>query len=186
VKIIRPGRPYVLLAALLLIWVSKARAHAVVLPDKVAPNTFAKFVLRVPTEKEIPTTAVRLLLPENLQFFSVAGKPGWIRQEDKDSAGRYKSLAWSGAEVPAGEFVEFEFLARSPKEPGALVWKVFQTYKDGSVVSWVGPPGANEPASVTSVEMPPTLGAPAWATWSGLGISCLAALLALAGVFKHA
>jgi uncharacterized protein YcnI len=186
VEIIGRGRLYVLLAALLLLWVSEARAHAVVSPDKVAPNTFAKFVLRVPTEKEIPTIAVRLLVPENLQLFSIAEKPGWIRQEDKDSAGRYKSLFWSGAEVRAGEFVEFEFLARSPKEPGALVWKVFQTYKDGSVVSWVGPPSANEPASVTRVEMPAPLGAPAWATWLGLGISCLAALLALAGLFKHA
>ena len=173
-------------AALLLIWVSQASAHAVVSPDKVAPNTFEKFVLRVPTERAIPTTAVRLLLPENLQLFSVAGKPGWSRDEEKDSAGRYKSIFWSGGEVPAGEFVEFEFLARSPKEPASLVWKVFQTYKDGSVVSWVGPPGANEPASVTSVEMPPPLGAPAWATWLGFGISCLAALLALAGFFKHA
>ncbi|MNR20036.1 hypothetical protein D3C85_1368570 [compost metagenome] len=33
-----------------------------------------------------------------------------------------------------------------------IVWKAYQTYKDGSVVEWVGANGSDKPASVTTVK----------------------------------
>jgi hypothetical protein len=41
--------------------------------------------------------------------------------------------------------------ARTPKDTGDYAWKAYQTYEDGSVVEWTGPPDAEEPASVVTV-----------------------------------
>lgn len=34
----------------------------------------------------------------------------------------------------------------------SLTWKAHQTYKDGTIVDWVGPADAAKPASVTAVK----------------------------------
>jgi uncharacterized protein YcnI len=163
-----------------------AWGHVVVYPERVAPGAFERFVLRVPTEKPIPTTRVRLLIPDNLQVFSLGGKAGWRYEIEKDSSGRLKSITWSGGAVPAGEFTDFEFVARAPREPTSLVWKAYQTYQDGSVVAWVGPPDAREPASITKVELPAKTGSPpAWVNWSAFALALVAVLLSLYSVFRH-
>ncbi|MDY0393202.1 hypothetical protein RWE15_00585 [Virgibacillus halophilus] len=42
-------------------------------------------------------------------------------------------------------------MAANPSEPGKISWKALQKYADGSVVEWVGPQNAEEPASVTTI-----------------------------------
>lgn len=164
-----------------------AWGHSVVHPERVAPGAFERFVLRVPTEKPVPTTGVQLLIPDNVMVFSLGGKPGWHYTTDKDPAGRIKSINWTGGEVPVGEFTDFEFVARAPKESGILVWKAYQTYQDGSVVAWIGPPEAREPASITKVEPPQSSGsAPSWVSWSGLILALVAVLLSGYSALRHA
>lgn len=159
--------------------------HAVVFPERVDPGSFEKFVLRVPTEKQVPTTSVRLLIPDNVRLLALGGKPGWTYQMETDSSGRTLSVTWSGSEVPPGEFVEFELMGRAPGETGKIVWKAFQTYKDGTVVSWTGPPDAPQPASITRVERGPDLSTLAWLSWVALVLSALAVALAVFAVLRR-
>lgn len=160
-------------------------AHAVVLPQRVDLNSFEKFILRVPTEKSISTTGVFLIFPENLRVLGFAAKPGWNYQTEKNSEGEIRSVLWAGGEVPAGEFIEFEFMARTSAQSGSLVWKVFQTYNDGSVVAWTGPPDARTPASITEVSRPKVFAAPIWAVWGGLVLSGVAIVLAILSLFRR-
>jgi len=174
------SRKHAIVIAFLVVLIPSAHVwgHAVVYPDYVAPGSFEKFVLRVPTEKTIPTTEIRLLIPDDLKVFSLGGKAGWHYEIEKDASGRFKSITWSGGMVPAGEFSDFEFIARAPKEPTRLVWKAYQKYQDGSVVAWVGPPEAPEPASITRVETLAKTGSPAaWVSWSALALALVAVLL---------
>ncbi len=152
-----------------------ARGHAIVQPERVSPGSFEKFVLRVPTEKPIPTTQVRLLIPDKLQVFSLGGKIGWHYELEKDKSGRLESITWFGGIVPAGEFIDFEFIGRAPKEAGTVVWKAYQTYQDGTVVAWIGPPESAEPASITRIEPAVhTDTPPAWAMWSTFAMALIA------------
>jgi hypothetical protein len=68
----------------------------VVYPDTVAPNSFQRFALLV--EKQISTTQVRLLIPEELQVFSLGGK-GRMAQPGR-AAGKEPKLAFAGHKTP--------------------------------------------------------------------------------------
>jgi MYXO-CTERM domain-containing protein len=76
--------------------------------------------------------------------------PGWQYEFEKDS-GLIKAITWSGGKIKPEEFQEFAFQAKTPKDTGEFAWKAYQTYEDGSVVEWTGPPDAEEPASVVRI-----------------------------------
>ena len=46
------------------------------------------------------------------------------------------SITWTGGEIGIGMRDEFTFSAKTPDEPTDLQWKAYQTYKDGTLVSW--------------------------------------------------
>ena len=131
---------------------SAAHAHVQVLPAVVAPLDAVKFSVIVPGESNASTTRVELQLPPDLLPFAWEDVPGWKRKivpgNDPRSLG---NVVWTGKLATDG-FVEFSFLAGTPESPGEMSWKAIQTYDDGSVVRWVGPPGSEEPAAVTLVD----------------------------------
>jgi uncharacterized protein YcnI len=131
---------------------SAAHAHIQVLPAVVAPLDAVKFTIIVPGESNARTTRVELQLPPDLLPFAWEEVPGWKRRivpgNDPASVG---NVIWTGRLATDG-FVEFSFLAGTPQSPGEMSWKAIQTYDDGTVVRWVGPPGSEEPAAVTLVE----------------------------------
>ena len=45
----------------------------------------------------------------------------------------------------------FRFLASTPEREGPIAWKAIQTYRDGDIVRWIGSPGSETPASVTTI-----------------------------------
>jgi uncharacterized protein YcnI len=135
---------------LLLITAGVAWAHVVVSPKETPANQYQKLVVSVPTEKDIPTTKIRVEVPEGFTVTGVQPVPGWQHEFEKDQ-GVIKSITWSGGEIAPEEFQEFALQAKTPKDAGDYAWKAHQTYKDGSVVEWVGPPDAEEPASVVRV-----------------------------------
>jgi uncharacterized protein YcnI len=132
-------------------------------------------VLRVPTEREVPTTRVEIRFPTQVTVVSFADVPGWELEVITDSAGRIVGAAWTGT-LPPKRFVELPFVAVNPREEATLAWPVTQTYAGGEVVEWAGPEESDTPASVTHVaaEGAPT-GWPAWLA----GAALLCALLAL-------
>lgn len=116
-----------------------AYAHVTVKPAEVKPSTYQTFTVSVPVEKEIPTTALRLLIPAGIQSVMPNVKPGWkieMKKETIDGEEKVIEVIWSAGSIPVGQRDEFMFSAKTPIEKGSISWKAYQTYRDGSVVSW--------------------------------------------------
>jgi uncharacterized protein YcnI len=145
-----------------------AAGHVTLNPEEGVAEDFARFDVRVPTERDVATTKVSVQLPEGLFFVSFQPKPGWkrtVKMEKLDKpvelfgdevTERVASVTWSGGRIAPGEFDEFGMTARLPNSPGKeLAFPAVQTYEGGEVVRWIGPPDAEEPAprvKVTSAE----------------------------------
>ena len=120
-----------------------ASAHVVVKPNQVGIAAFQTFTLGVPNEKDIPTTAVRLLIPDGLTSVSPNVKPGWtitIKKAEGNSA-KVTEIDWTGGNIPPGQRDDFLFSAQAPANATTLMWKAYQTYQDGTVVNWDQKPG---------------------------------------------
>ena len=151
-------------------------AHAVVHPDVAPPGAYQRYVLRVPTEREVPTERVEIRFPDAVTVVSFADVPGWELAVRTDAAGRIVGATWTGI-LPPERFVEFPFVAVNPRDEATLTWPVTQTYAGGEVVEWSGPEGSDAPASVTRVAAGDA-GAPAWPLWVA-GAALVVAILAL-------
>jgi uncharacterized protein YcnI len=127
-----------------------ALAHVVVTPEEVSAGDYETLTVSVPTEKEIPTTEIRVEVPEGFLLSGVQPVPGWEHTFEEDG-GVVRAVTFSGGEIRPREFQQFLVQAQAPEEPGEYPWKAFQTYEDGSVVEWTGPPDSEEPASVVEV-----------------------------------
>lgn len=114
-------------------------AHAAVTPNAANIAQYQTFTIGVPTEKEIPTVMVKILIPDGVTGITPNVKPGWKITEKKTGEGEtavVTEIVWSGGVIPAEQRDEFYFRGKTPSSATTLVWKVYQTYQDGSVVSW--------------------------------------------------
>jgi uncharacterized protein YcnI len=144
-------RVHPLRAALLALLTPAALlAHAVVHPDVAPLGAYQKYVLRVPTERDVPTTRIEIRFPDAVTVVSFADVPGWEIDVRTDWAGKIVGATWTGI-LPPQRFVEFPFVVVNPRAATTLTWPVTQTYAGGEVVEWSGPEGSETPASVTRV-----------------------------------
>lgn len=132
-------------SALTLAFAGAAWAHVEVSPGQVPAGVTETFTVEVPTEKEVPTTGVRLELPEGFEATGAEAPSGW-RSEVQGN-----SLVWTGGEIPVADSEEFSFEATVPEEAGSFALDAIQTYQDGSVVEWTGAADSEEPAPVLEV-----------------------------------
>jgi uncharacterized protein YcnI len=119
----------------LVISVTSAFAHVVVNPNQVGIGKLQTFTIGVPNEKDTPTVTVRLVLPDGLEEVTPTVKPGWTIALKKDGEA-VQEISWTGGSIPSGQRDEFSFSAKVPDKETTLNWKAYQTYQDGSVVSW--------------------------------------------------
>jgi uncharacterized protein YcnI len=157
-----------LVSALVSLPVGIASAHVVVKPAEVETAAFQTFTIGVPTEKDVPTTKLRLVVPQGVGHVTPTVKPGWRIDIVKDGEGEdavVKEIVWSGGSVPAGQRDDFTFSAQAPEQTATLQWKAYQTYSDGEVVAWDQAPTAEKghgstPYSETQVvdELPTATG----------------------------
>lgn len=122
-----------------LISVPPAFAHVTVKPKTVPAAEYQVFTVSVPVEKNIPTTEVRIVLPEGIQSVTPNVKSGWeieVQKEGEGEAAKATAIIWSGGTIPAGQRDEFLFSTQAPATEGTLTWKAYQTYEDGTVVAW--------------------------------------------------
>lgn len=116
-------------------------------------------------------------LPQGLFFVSFQPKPGWKRTVTMQKLDppatvfgekvteRVATVTWEGGRIAPGEFDEFGMSAKVPNAPGRpLVFPALQTYSNGEVVRWIGPPDADEPASRVTLGPKEEEGATAQAT----------------------
>ena len=61
-----------------------AWAHVTVAPEEVAAEEYETLTVTVPTEKEIPTTEVRVEVPDGSTVSGVQPVPGWDYEFEED------------------------------------------------------------------------------------------------------
>ena len=127
-----------------------AAAHVVVSPEEVTVGDYETLTISVPTEKEVPTTEIRVEVPEGFLLSGVQPVPGWEHAFEEDR-GVVTAVTFSGGQIRPREFQQFLVQAQAPEEPGGYPWRATQTYEDGSTVEWTGAPDSEEPASVVEV-----------------------------------
>jgi uncharacterized protein YcnI len=135
-----------------------ASAHVTVWPRSAARGAFERYVVRVPNERNVPTTRVEIHFPAEVRISSFLEVAGWQLQVLADSAGKITGAVWTGS-LPAKRFIEFPFIGVNPKEGARVVFAATQTYDGGEVVQWSGPEGSKTPASVTTLTERPAAGA---------------------------
>jgi uncharacterized protein YcnI len=153
-----------------------AWAHVEIDPPSEPKGGTVVFAFRVPNEE--PTAAtVRLdvQFPLNHPFANVLGQdmPGWsfttqtaplpkpITTDDGTftSAGTEVSWVATAGGIPPGAFDLFHVFATLPSNTSKLTFKAVQTYRDGTVVSWIelptkGAPPPEHPAPVLNLTNP--------------------------------
>jgi hypothetical protein len=120
-----------------------AFAHVVLTPfsgTSGAPHQF--FSVIAPTEKDIPCVELRIEFPREWKDAGghvdrVQLDPLWEYSLERDEDNWVKSVTWTGSQAPADAFIKFDMIMSLPKLAGMQQIKAFQTYSDGSVVSWV-------------------------------------------------
>jgi uncharacterized protein YcnI len=127
-------------AALLAVAAAPAAAHIDVLPTRVEQGQAQEFTVRVPTERELPTTGVRVDFPPEVTVYALAPPPpGWRMRERRSPDGRLAGVEYRGGSIPVGGYQDFTFLG-TPFGEGETVWRSYQTYADGKVKPWTGAP----------------------------------------------
>lgn len=125
--------------------VNPTLAHVSVKPAEVGMGAYQTFSVSVPNEKDMATVRVRLLIPEGLESVMPNVKPGWMitvshaeddMKSEEDHHGSVTEIVWSGGTIPVGQRDEFAFSAKTPSQETDLIWKAYQTYSDGTIVSW--------------------------------------------------
>jgi uncharacterized protein YcnI len=170
-------------AAALVLAPAVADAHAVIYPKRSVAGGYEKYILRVPNERDVPTTRVELRFPAGLRVEAFADVPGWQLQVITDSAKAITGAIWTGTLAPK-RFVEFPFEAANPKSDARLAWPTYQTYSNGERVEWTGPEHTKTPAPVTTIEgasIAASIGPSAWVSGSAL----LLALISLGLVMRR-
>jgi uncharacterized protein YcnI len=195
----------VLTMLLTIMTASVAYAHVVVSPEEVPAGSYEKLTVSVPTEREVPTTEVRLEVPEGFEVLGVQPEPGWD-YDFEEEGDTITAITWSGGQIAPREFQEFRFQTRTPEEGGEFAWNAFQTYESGEVVEWTGAEGSEEEASLVRVaggaeeggeagggaakqeesssEASSDTGRAPVAAYSGLGLGALALILALVALLR--
>ena len=136
-------------ALLALLIPAAARAHVSITPRDSNAGATEKYVVRVPTEGKITTVGADLEVPDGVVVEVLAAPAGW-KYEVKRQDDRIVAISWT-MDVKPGEFVEFAFVARNPRDQRRLVWKLRQRFADGTVTDWTNGPQGVRPTAVTNL-----------------------------------
>ena len=128
---------------------SIAGAHVSVGPRESAQGATERYTVRVPTEGKITTTSVDLEVPAGVIIEVLSAPAGW-KYELKRQDDRIVAVTWT-MDVKPGEFVEYGFVARNPREGSQLVWTLRQHFADGTVTDWTNGPTGLRPTAVTKL-----------------------------------
>jgi len=149
--------------AALVLPATGALAHVTVNPREATQGGYAKLAFRVPNERDdAGTTKLEINLPADHPFASVSVRPkaGWnysvdktkldtpITAHDHQLTEAVTRITWSGGQIKAGEFDEFEVsVGPLPSDADSLTFKAIQTYSNGEIVRWIqeATPGGDEP-----------------------------------------
>ncbi|WP_343311388.1 DUF1775 domain-containing protein [Bacillus atrophaeus] len=138
--------------ASLLFFTVPASAHVSVKPAESAAGSWETYTMKVPVEKDQPTTKLVLKMPKGVEFQQYEPVPGWkvssAKHDDKSV-----SVTWEATDggIQPGQFQQFTFVAKNPDKAEQAAWDAYQYYKDGSIVEWTGDEDADTPHSITQI-----------------------------------
>ena len=150
-------------AAGALLAAGPAQAHVTLQPREAPADSFARLNVRVPNERDRASTEkVRLQFPPGFLAISYEPVDGWeidvkTRKLDQpaelfgervtEEVDEVSLTAQDGEAIRPGQFRDFGLSLRIPDTPNrTLTFKALQTYSNGEVVRWIGPPDSDEPA----------------------------------------
>jgi uncharacterized protein YcnI len=141
----------------IMLFAGIASAHVTVFPKEAIQGSYEKFTVRVPSEQDTPTMKVEVKIPETVEISRTMPLSGWKSELTKDANGKVTSVIWTATAegLTSTEFGEFSMQGKVDKAATSIVWKAVQTYKDGSIVEWIGDEKSDHPASVTTVKAVP-------------------------------
>jgi periplasmic copper chaperone A len=155
-------RSYILGAALAapLVLAATAGAHVTLQPEEAPAGGFTRLDVRVPNERDnADTTKVVVQFPPGFLSVSTEPVPGWdikitkrkldkpVEQFGEQVTEEVGRITFSGGSIGPGEFQDFGLSLGVPDKAGStLTFKALQTYSNGEVVRWIGPPDSEEPA----------------------------------------
>ena len=129
-----------------LLSTTPAFAHVVVKPNAVGIGSEETFTVNVPNEKDTATVGLKVLIPSGLKEVTPDVKPGWtitVKKSGDGDAAPVTEIDWTDGTIPVGQRDEFNFSAQVPAKETTLIWKAYQTYDNGDIVSWDHKPGKN-------------------------------------------
>ena len=136
-------------AALVVLIPAVARGHVTIWPRESTAGATEKYVVRVPTEGKVATTGAELEVPDGVTVETLAMPAGW-KYEVKRQGERIVAIAWH-VDIKPGEFAEFAFVARNPRDRSQIVWTLRQRFADGTVNDWTNGPAGTRPTAVTKL-----------------------------------
>ena len=146
-------------AGLIFAFANTASAHVVITPFTTLAGAYEQYTLRAPGElPKANFVKLRLEFPSKIKFFLVGQNvPGWSYQLEKDENGTVKAIVWTATNegVKPGEFALFSFMGNNRMEAGEVTWKAYQTYSDGTTLSW---DGSNAELPPPAVQINPSSG----------------------------
>jgi len=144
----------VVVAALGLVIVAQAGAHAELAPKQVPAGSVSDFTLSVEAE-EGPTVKIAMQLPPRMANVKPVDVSGWQLKLGT------RVLTWTGGRIARGRTGKFPISGQFPRTPGkTLKFPVVQTYRNGKVVRWIGAPSSTEPAPTIRLAAASTAPAP--------------------------
>lgn len=143
-----------LMTALALLVPASANAHVSISPNQSMAGATEKYVVRVPTEGKVATVGAEVDVPDGVIVEIFAVPNGWkydvTRKDD-----RIVKIKWT-MNIPPGEFAEFAFVARNPRDKTELVWGLRQILADGKVDDFTKGPNGIRPTAMTKLTPRPT------------------------------
>jgi uncharacterized protein YcnI len=100
---------------------------------------------------------VEIKIPGTVEVSRTMPLSGWKSELTKDANGKVTSVIWTaaGEGLASTEFGEFGMQGKVDNAATGIIWKAIQTYKDGSIVEWIGDEKSEHPASITTVKAVP-------------------------------
>ena len=145
--------------AAFMLFAGFASAHVTVSPSVAQTSAWQTYTIKIPSEKDLPTTKITMKVPEGVAFKQYQPLAGWKITTEKNDSNEVTSITWEvdgdNEGIIAGQFQQFNFVAQNPKTEAEVAWDAFQYYSDGSIVEWTGQPSDNNPHSITTISEDP-------------------------------
>lgn len=146
-----------------------AQAHVSFHPNTVPEGAFATLTIRDPNESETASVVkLAVQLPDGVTDVSAAPPPGWtfstkaeklatpIQTDEGPVTEQVKEITFTGngqdGRILPGQFQNFPILTSLPGTAGqVLKFPSVETYSDGKVTRWIGPPSSDQPAPTINI-----------------------------------